>query len=367
MSNVTDQDVSTFLTQLIELGGVDTVDDSPDKYIRDMDGNIVTINWEGKAYNLAIYGTKATDVAIINPFAEGEANSARHIWFYSSRNTILSGVLIKIMIHLLQIGANAHKKGKNKEQQPVDLDAAEFLSKHVLKVDEPMVKEFDKLQKASLRDFAKVYYNTSTKTGEFNCIIFNTAQRSSVAKSVRTSTWTTLENIMLDVLRVKSLSEFSYKSHMLGCPMFDAVAHVLVNVYAHLQDALKMMGTPVLTVTSLESHLKYIQEYFDRSKWCHSAIASMPVQAAPAMPGQYPWSPTYSAFGMPQQTYPWHQGGYVPPQQLPAPVQPYMPMMPMQPMQPMQPYPMGMQPTFNQISPEAAYAAQTGNPFIQVK
>ena len=77
---VTESDVSACLKALIELGNVNTVDDSPDKFIRSKNGDVVTLQVENNVSRpLAIFGTRSADALVVNPFSEGDSESFRNI------------------------------------------------------------------------------------------------------------------------------------------------------------------------------------------------------------------------------------------------------------------------------------------------
>lgn len=269
-----DNDVSSFLKGLIELGGGNVVDDSPDKYIRmKSDNKPVTLSADGRNVPLAIYGTKATDAIIINPFSEGDTDSTKQAWFYSSRNIVLSALIVKIMKTLLTVGAASHKK--KKDEEPASMEAIKWISKYVTEIDEKMVKEFDTISK-ELHNFMNIHYNKGTKRGEVKCVIFTQNQRKAFP-SVRAKTWGVFEGILSDILGISELGELDYIPETLGIPAFESFAHILVNIYERLQEALKLIGRED-NVAALKSHLKYLPDYFARAKWCATPTAVVPQQ-----------------------------------------------------------------------------------------
>ena len=76
-----DEDISNFLTELLELGGSNEVDRNSEKFIRNVATNEVEeISQGSKSKKLAIYGTQARDVVIVNPFADGDLGNQDN-WF----------------------------------------------------------------------------------------------------------------------------------------------------------------------------------------------------------------------------------------------------------------------------------------------
>ena len=301
--NFTDADISLFLKLVIELGGGNIVDDSPDKYVRlASTGKLETLTVEGRAMPLAIYGTRATDAIIINPFAEGESDSSKNLWFYSSRNVILSSLIIAIMRKLLTIGAETASKKKSDKEGETDNRAIGLLSKHILNIDDKTVKEFDSITK-SFKDFFIIYYNKSTRQGEATCFVFNEMQRKAYP-NVRVKSWEVFSGLLLDVLNVSDLSEFNYVPKMQGIPVLESFANILVTIYEHMEESLKVIDRPVSNTGTIRSHLKYLAQYAAKSRWCtgpQMATATpvgmpMPFQA---MPNMMPQAVPYGAVGLP--------------------------------------------------------------------
>lgn len=289
-TNFTDADISLFLKLFIELGGGNVVDDSPDKYIRHAsDGKLETLTVDGRAIPLATYGTRATDAIIINPFAEGESDSSKNLWFYSSRNVILSSLVIAIMRRLLVIGAESVSKKKDKEvKEEPDNRAIGLLSKHILNIDDKMVKEFDSITK-SFKDFIIVYYNKSTRQGEVSCFILNEAQRKA-HPSIRVKTWEVFAGLLLDILNVRDLSEFNYTPNTQGIPVLESFTNIYVTIFEHIEDALKLIDRTTTSMGTIRSHLKYLSQYAAKARWCTgpqpAAINPVGMQSPlPVLPG----------------------------------------------------------------------------------
>lgn len=299
--NVTDQDVTNFLTAIIEVGGINKVDNSPDKYIRrpQADNKIATLTIENTSHPLAIYGTKAADALIINPFSEGDADNAKKAWFYASRNVVLGSNIIKLMNYLLRIGAEAHtkadkapkaepkapaKKGKKvvvEETPQVEVDndvpllAMKLLEDDVLDIDSKMLKEFESLAK-ELKDFIVIHYNKTTRQGEVSCLIFNQARRKQFS-SIRTKTWTVLENLMRKLLGTDDMTTLAEPATIVGVPVLETFTKIFVKIYKKLEEPLKLVGIELPTLGELESHIKYLAQYYTKARWCVSNPAANPV------------------------------------------------------------------------------------------
>ena len=332
----TDADISSFLKGLVELGGANIVDDSPDKIIRlATSKEPVTLTVDGRNVPLAIYGSRSNEVLIINPFSEGEADSMKHTWFYSSRNIILSLLLTKIMRRLLEVAAENNSRKKGSTETP-DMKLVRMIAPHVQDVDEKMLKEFDTISKES-SDFFNIYFNKNLKATEVKCLIFTTSQRKAFS-SIRVKSWEVFEGIMGEILGTQDLGVLSYRPTSIGFPVFEGFANVLISIYERITDSLKLIDR-VVDVTTLKSHLKYLGEYYSKAQWCSSPTPAVNAntnmvpgvapwgvpQMVPMMNGGLPMAPggvMYGPGGVPMPT-PYQQPGMVPmmvPGMVPAPM-----------------------------------------------
>lgn len=293
-NQITDNDVSNCLQALIELGGINAVDNTPDKYIRSADDSskLATLPIEGKDVPLAIYGTKSAEAIIINPFAEGQAGEARNIWFYSSRNVILGGIIRRILRELLKIGAEAHSKKKNAPTP--SLVAIKYLEGSVDDIDDKMLKEYDTVTK-DLKDFLVIYYNKSKKRSEVSCILKNKARRKQFT-SVRTKTWNTLETLINKVLGTDDLETFAESATTNGIPVLETYVKVLVKVYKAIEEPAQVIGKTFPQLAELESHIKYLPQYYTKARWCVDPTSATAAAPAPAV-ATAPWVATNVATG----------------------------------------------------------------------
>ena len=283
-----DEDISTFYKQLIELGGVQTVDESPDKYVRKKDDNSIAYvtNADKSTKQVAVYGTRASDVMILNPLAEGDSDSALTSWFMKNCNLILAANVAKIIKTCLTYGAETHQKkaGKDDAADPKGLLIAKYLSKDIADVDEKMVKEFDSICKP-ITNFFNIHYNRSTMKGEVKCPIFTLAQRKSMPK-IRVKTWEVLEHLAGRILGTDTLDVFAYQPGTVGVPVFESFANILVKLYEILTEPLKIIDVEVQHIPELQSHLKYLPQYYAKAKWCVTPQAPTTNTSV----GTVPWS-----------------------------------------------------------------------------
>lgn len=390
----TDQDITNFLKGFLEIGGTMKVDEGPDKYLRLAASNeVVTLPIDDVPKPLAIYGTKSTDAIIINPFAEGNTTSPQNTWFFSNRNRMISIILIGIVTKLLECGAAGKKKGKKEEESDSNLLAVEYLGKYAQRITDNTVKDFASISKDSL-SFFNIFYNRKTKICEVKCLPFIPKQREAY-RHVSTTSWEIFEGLILDVLHVKDLSEFSYSPTTLGIPQLESFCHVFLNIYEHMRPLFPLINVEeCVELNALKSHLKYLPQYYAKAKWCTSMLPTSTTTTAGAnQPLQVPQFPMYSNAMPPQMpmpvapnlvpvtsAVPMPNGGFPPmPVGFQAPYVPqqmgYMPgYMPMLPPVPGMPMPTadtsipqmgtGLAP-LSANTPQTSYAARSGNPFCR--
>lgn len=279
MSNIqfTDEDISTFLKNQLEATGLFKVDNSPDKFIRMViDGkeeDVSTINdSKGVAHPLAIYGSKNGDAVIINPLAEGESGKATQSWWYKTLNTTLAKTLKDILVYLInEVVAddpvkNTNAKKKDKNLKKLDLKAMKYLS-NTTDIDAKTLKELNSIIASDLTSFFGIFYNKTAKSSELKCTVFSETRRKGHS-SIRTKTWKVLESLILAVLNVKSIDEFTTAATTSGAPVFDSYTHTFVKVLAALQEPAELAGIAIRNVNELQSSINYIPQYHARAKWC---------------------------------------------------------------------------------------------------
>lgn len=379
METRSDECVSNFLADLLEIGGLYKVDrNTPDKFIRNqVTGEVERVTNETKSSPLAIYGTYNPDALIINPFSEGESTSVQSTWLFSKLNCCLAMNILAMVTKLLQLGiaeAPAPKKKTSSKttiqdittDSTLDLKLVNLLSPVVKDIDEKMLTEL-KLISKPVSNFFTLYFNKKTGCSEATSILVSEVKKKQFdSKSVRSKTWTVLETLLLGILGTKDdLSEFIYRPKTSTCRVFEGFSHLLVKIYSRLNEYSQLLIGKTFDTCELESHLTYFEKYAKLAAWCHSPMVfddqknnnnvTPLTQLTTPIPVPNPMNPMNSM--------------------QPIPVNPMQPM-PMNPMQPtMQPVPMvgyaspmPMQP-INQMynpQPQPADGLVADNPFSKI-
>ena len=265
--------IISFIKGIVELGGANKVDDDENhyRYIRSvLTGEIAQLPLEdGGSRNLAIYGSMATDVVIINPFAEGEANTTRTTWFYHSRNILIAALIVKCMNHLIETAVRCHDK-KYKETKE-DHKVMKYLGKTATKIDAKLLTEFKTLTE-SLEGFVSIYYNKKNRKCNLTGLLEkDTDQLREIYKTsnIRVASWEYLKNIFHAVVGVKDLKEYQITPQSANIPMFESFCYLYINLFDHMKPVLELVGVEV-NVDDLKPHLQYLEMYYQKAKWCVS-------------------------------------------------------------------------------------------------
>ncbi len=272
---VNNDDIINFIAQTIEIGGAFTVTTNDDKFIMRNDDEVITLKpVDGEEpRKLAIYGTKNPDVFIVNPFNEGEATQAISNWYYSSRNTLISVILIKTIIRILEAGFRSH--GKNAKEEKGDPQCAKYLGKYTSKVDEKMLKEFTSLS-SHIHEFASIFYNQSKRIGRFNCLLFKSSAKE-LYTNVRKASWEVFEEIAKKVLDCKSLDDFEFKPDNPNIPVFESFINIFCLLLEKLEEPAKLAGFDLSNYKVIKSYIPYLDQYHQQAKWCTDSINHLQV------------------------------------------------------------------------------------------
>lgn len=277
-----DDDVREFLRDVVQLGGVHSVDDYPNCYIRyahmdDGDDNKVYLNTiSNETKPLVIFNSLATDGILINPFAEGVGKDsdtgARATWFYYSRNLILAQKIVGIVRYVIQAGIEANskpkpttKKGSKKiVENETNLIAIKYLEGVVDKVNEDTLKDFDKISSNAM-EFFTVFYNKKTRITDIACTPFKEVRTSKLKVNHPKDFWDIIRTIVLHVLHSDDIGEFAYQAEIVPIPMFESFLQVMMAIYERIQEGLSLVESPE-AIQEDAARIERIRAVLDESK-----------------------------------------------------------------------------------------------------
>jgi hypothetical protein len=276
------RDASNFIATFISLGDMFRVTDDTNRYIMQKDIEhegqwvqpVLTINKATRP--LAIYGTQARDVCVINPFADGISATSEDNWFYKTVNEIFSSYLIAVMKHIL-VRIVAQKDKKNYEKMKGDDVCGDYVGEYASKINKITINEFNGLIKNPY-EFFKVYVSIRKGTAEVRCKIFNDEDRKYLT-NIRKSTWGALETIITSLLKTNdAFSDFEWKIESKHIPKLEAMANILGELYTRLQEpAERLLGVKFDGLDVFLKHLPNLETYYNEAHWCVTSSAPVTV------------------------------------------------------------------------------------------
>lgn len=286
-----DDCVSKFLKELLEIGGLYTVDDTPDKFIRNrVSGEVERVTNGDKNSPLAIYGTYNPEALILNPFSEGEARSTQSSWFFNNINICLAMNVYAMMQKLIELGISQNKQSKDTKKKSdtddsmLDMKLVNILAPVAKDIDEKVLQELKTISKPR-SNFFMIFYNKKTSCTEITSILTSAVKKKAFdSKSVRNKTWTILETLLLKLLGTDDINDFLYKPKTSMCRIFEGFAFTLVKVYSRLNEYAPLLLDKEFNTTNLESHLNYFEQYAKTAYWCHGAMVFEERKQAPQSP-----------------------------------------------------------------------------------
>ena len=273
----TNDNITDFISGMISLGGGDYVEAGPEKFVMMKSGkNHEGVLEDGTTRKFAVYGTTAPNVIVINPFAEGESNSSRENWFYRSRNLWLATLVRKCVLTVLEVGVRAH--ARKQEEQKDDKKFVKYLGKYAHNCTAKTMEDFKKIAPvAKPTEFFNIYYSKSKCTAEVKCNLFRDSTRKSFP-NVTDATWEALQAVVLKVLGVKDLNEFTFKTDSMNIPV--SFTNVYLQIFDNMHDIMKLVGIENIETDKIRSHLPMLEAYHQRAKWCSSVSSVVSTEEA---------------------------------------------------------------------------------------
>lgn len=273
-------DISNFLKNLVEIGGVYVVSPAPEYYIQCKIKNsdetkpvtITSKNEEGKTVEnrLALFSTSDTSCIGINPYAMGDFNTNNN-WLMVSCSINLSANIIKTMRELIRIAAENNVDRPTDDEDDKTITAIKFLGSLASQIDEKMIKEFDEVS-TQVANFFTIDYNRAKGVGMVNCQLCNPSFPKTFGKNkIRRTSWDVFTELFYNVIGGKDLTNFNFRSTSTTYPSFDSRVNILVQVYDKIKTALSLIDLSVVNLEEIKNHLPHISEYGSIAKWYNDA------------------------------------------------------------------------------------------------
>lgn len=294
VKSFTSNDITNFLKQIIEIGGVYKVDDKAMVLFQESGEPAMLQNAQGTPTPLSVfYADQVTPgTIIINPFAEGVAASREIEWFYLGRSQTISQVLVRIMHRMLVL--TLPENADTEEIKALSATQVALLSPLADKSDKKMLEELAIIGKDSL-PFFNLHYVARKATVYARAGIFEEATRKEFPK-IRKKTWPILMELAKAILGTDDLkSEYVAVSTQAGCGRLYAYCQVFAKLIKQLMPYWDFAMLPVPDLEQLIRHVSMIPLYYTRAKNVITPILTE--QKSAASTGTTPWSamPTMGA------------------------------------------------------------------------
>jgi len=258
MNEITNVDILKFLRLLCNIGGAFHLNEEK-MIIEKNDGQACCVQ-EGdqvKPIQILFSGmVKDDDNAILNPFKMVEGNNPALNWFYQSRFTVISVLVKKMILRIVEVGYT-------KESE--DYDLMRVLAKYSDQCDKTMV---DELQKINASDYLRIFYNKKNKTAEAQTAIFTDMLESQ--HKFRKKTWKVLRDLFREVFQMgdaDTMSKYTYRATILSIPEIDAKLHVMGMILKVIDPwCTTLLKTP-LESEEFEKHLVNLETYARMYAW----------------------------------------------------------------------------------------------------
>jgi len=296
------KDIFEFIKATIEIGGAYVVDE--ECYIRDSEGELVTLNVNGKPKALMIFNEnmRQGEHCIVNPLVETIASSAERNWYFTTLSRICGG-LIHTLIDSVITKVIAEKEGNGDGS----LSHLEILGPIAKIVDKKLLKESDKLHSNNI---LRIYYSANEHVAQAQTDLDDLSYMEELDIRKRSfAAFQGMLSVFLDTKIEDVSTKFMYKSKHFGFGKVDA----LLNLYVMVLDAISPYVSELLVearhydLSRIIPHLDNLKEYSKDCRWFAGGIS--PSSETSSEPEELPPWQT-------QQTQSWQQP--VQPQQQPS-------------------------------------------------
>ena len=265
MNEITNIDVLEFLRQLCNLGNAFHLNEET-MIIEKNDGQACCVQ-EGdqvKPVQILFNGMVRDEAnALLNPFKMVEGNNPALTWFYQSRFTVVSVLVKKLIIRIVEVGYT---------KETEDYDQMKVLAKISENCDKTMVEE---LQKINASDYLRIFYNKRNKTAEAQTAIFTDMLESQ--HKFRKKTWKTVRELFRELFQLgdaDTMAKYMYRATILSIPEIDAKLHVMGMVLKAIDPWCNtLLKTPVES-EKFEKHLKNLEVYARMYAWFTAKVDS---------------------------------------------------------------------------------------------
>jgi hypothetical protein len=293
-----------------------------DWYIRDSDGELVTLAINGKSKPMVVFNDNMThgDYSIVNPMVEITTATTERIWYFDTISRICGGLVHNLMDAIIgKIVSELENKGEG------NFTAIEQFSDISSQIDDKMIGECGKLH---ANNILRIFYSGKEHIAQAQTDLDSASYIEEL--KIRKKSFGVFQSILCTLLdtTLEDLSKkYSYKSKHIGFGKTDAMLHLYVMVLEALHPFVKVLLPEVnhYDLADLMAHLENLKAYNKDCAWFASGSSVRKIEEEPTTPA------------------PWQQVS-------PSPMAPNM--MPMQPVPQVPMYPQNGQPPMMPAQPD---------------
>ena len=262
-------DIREFIKTLVTLGdihyvGADgvimySVNDTPV-------GVAVKEGGKDKQMPIALYreGMTIGDYRLLNPFVEKLGKHDELDWFMNFLMVVPGCLMTKALMTMQELATDEKKDTDN-------FKAAAALADFIGRIDQKFAKELKKFRPLEL---GLIYYDKKEHIAQFQSDFFDEEASKNLASSMRKASFELIKEFIAKMLGTDKPHQLYYNASVIGCPKFDAIVHVLVDVLDRIDEYVEPLLGINLHVQELKQHLENLEAYQKAMRFLASSASS---------------------------------------------------------------------------------------------
>lgn len=276
----TTEQIQAFLTTLVEMTSILTVDEDFTVVERESGEPVQILGADGENKTLVLYQDKFPSVEgliILNPFTEHSLDTPDKNFLYSNLlNGTLSNIGMVIYERVMEECLERKekpKKGKKKVKETIeDIELLSPLISHVQ--DKKMLTEFEAILKhlGSKNTFLNIAYNSKNMTASLHHALTDKRLPKALGKRVRKGSWDRFKKIT-DIIFGDLNKNYVVTSDIVACPRIDATMKCLYELFSHIKGFLDLIGLE-FDLEEFKGHIERFPTYKAKAQWLVQTAAT---------------------------------------------------------------------------------------------
>lgn len=261
-------DVYEFLKLIVEIGGVHYVDNA--HCIRrksdDTPQGIKLNNGKDGLKLIALYKENMeldSSKVLLNPFTEVLGRFPEKDWFFGFAGVLPGALLKETMKAMANLAVS--------KETDTGFEAADIISKFIDRIDNKFVTELEKIRGV---DIGLIFYSKEKHIAQLNSALWEDDFAEKMKSKLRKSSLMLIRDMISSLLGTERPEDLMYTATLIGCPKFDAVIHVLVDVLNRIADPFEKVTGISIPVKEINAHMQHIEAYHRAMQWLTTTTAS---------------------------------------------------------------------------------------------